>query len=128
MLIIGRKERITIKDISNVTMVAKIDTGAYSNSMHINKVEENELGIEFLLDNNIILFIEKGKYKYKNVISSNGVKETRIITRLSIKLGNKRYKTFFTFTDRTNMRNKVLLGRKFIKGRYLVDVSQEFTY
>ncbi len=128
MLIIGRKERITIKDISNVTMVAKIDTGAYSNSMHINKVEENELGIELLLDNNIILFIEKGKYKYKNVISSNGVKETRIITRLSIKLGNKRYKTFFTFTDRTNMRNKVLLGRKFIKGRYLVDVSQEFTY
>ncbi len=128
MLIIGRKERITIKDISDVTMVAKIDTGAYSNSMHINKVEENELGIELLLDNNIILFIEKGKYKYKNVISSNGVKETRIITRLSIKLGNKRYKTFFTFTDRTNMRNKVLLGRKFIKGRYLVDVSQEFTY
>ncbi len=128
MLIIGRKERITIKDISNVTMVAKIDTGAYSNSMHINKVEENELGIELLLDNNIILFIEKGRYKYKNVISSNGVKETRIITRLSIKLGNKRYKTFFTFTDRTNMRNKVLLGRKFIKGRYLVDVSQEFTY
>ena len=128
MLIIGRTERITIKDISNVTMVAKIDTGAYSNSMHINKVEENELGIELLLDNNIILFIEKGKYKYKNVISSNGVKETRIITRLSIKLGNKRYKTFFTFTDRTNMRNKVLLGRKFIKGRYLVDVSQEFTY
>ena len=128
MLIIGRKERITIKDISNVTMVAKIDTGAYSNSMHINKVEENELGIELLLDNNIILFIEKGRYKYKNVISSNGVKETRIITRLSIKLGNKRYKTFFTFTDRTNMRNKVLLGRKFIKGRYLVDDSQEFTY
>ncbi len=128
MLIIGRKERITIKDISDVTMVAKIDTGAYSNSMHINKVEENELGIELLLDNNIILFIEKGRYKYKNVISSNGVKETRIITRLSIKLGNKRYKTFFTFTDRTNMRNKVLLGRKFIKGRYLVDVSQEFTY
>ena len=128
MTIIGRKELIKIPIVSNDYMVAKIDTGAYSNSMHINKVEENELGIELLLDNNIILFIEKGRYKYKNVISSNGVKETRIITRLSIKLGNKRYKTFFTFTDRTNMRNKVLLGRKFIKGRYLVDVSQEFTY
>jgi hypothetical protein len=32
--------------------------------------------------------------------------------------------TQFSLYDRSDMKNQVLLGRKFLKGRFLVDVSR----
>lgn len=127
MTIIGRKELIKIPIISNEYMVAKIDTGAYSNSIHCDRVEANELGLDIVMDDKTVIRLNTGEYKYKAVKSSNGIIEVRVITKLNVVFNNKKYKTMFTFTNRDNMSSKILIGRKFLSKRYIVDVAKTNT-
>ena len=62
----------------------------------------------------------------KKVISSNGTSEIRVLVKIKLKLGRKVYNTKFTLTDRSNMKNSILIGRKFLRNRFIVDVSKEF--
>lgn len=127
MTIIGRKELIKIPILGNEYMVAKIDTGAYSNSIHCDRVEANEVGLDIVMDDRTIIRLNAGEYKYKAVKSSNGIIEVRVTTKLNVVFNNKRYKTMFTFTNRDNMSSKILIGRKFLSKRYIVDVAKTNT-
>jgi hypothetical protein len=127
MTIIGRKELIKIPIIGNEYMVAKIDTGAYSNSIHCDRVEANEIGLDIVMDNKTVIRLNAGEYKYKSVKSSNGIIEVRVTTKLNVVFNNKKYKTMFTFTNRDNMSSKILIGRKFLSKRYIVDVAKTNT-
>lgn len=141
MLHIGRKENVIIKIpiyklnkknvYVNIDIEAKIDSGAYGNSMHVRKIVEpyyskkNEcIGALVILDNGKKVFIKKDNYFFKNVKSSSGISEKRLATKIKIKIGNKLYKTTFTFTNRDGLRNKILLGRQILKNRFLIDVSK----
>ena len=57
------------------------------------------------------------------VRSSNGIETPRYQVQLKLKLKGEEYKTRFNLSDRSKMRYAVLLGRKFIAKRFLVDVS-----
>lgn len=143
MEIIGRKENIvlklpTYKDSNKVSfklvpMVAKIDSGAYNNSMHVKKITLNyyndkikDYGVLITMDNNIKFFIKNNNFIYKDIKSSNGKIEKRIQTKLKIKIGDKTYLSTFTFSNREGMRNKILLGRQILKDRFLIDVNKTF--
>jgi hypothetical protein len=65
-------------------------------------------------------------YSTKSVKSSNGVAEKRIIVRTSIKIMDKVLRAELSLTDRSEMRYPVLIGRKLIKGYFLVDVSHKY--
>lgn len=127
MTIIGRKELIKIPIVSNEYMVAKIDTGAYSNSMHCDSVVIKENGLDIIMDDKTIISLENGTFRYKNVKSSNGLIESRVTTKLIVVFNNKKYKTMFTFTNRDSMVSKILIGRKFLSKRYIVDVDKTNT-
>lgn len=124
MLVIGRKELIEIPLIMNEPFVAKIDSGAYSNSIHCDTILlQFDGSIDIIIDK-VVLALPAGSFRYKNVKSSNGQSEKRVTTKLSIIFNNKKYKTTFTFTNRNNMKSKVLLGRKFLAKRFIIDVSK----
>lgn len=124
MLVIGRKELIEIPLIMNEPFVAKIDSGAYSNSIHCDTILlQFDGSIDIIIDK-VVLELPAGSFRYKNVKSSNGQNEKRVTTKLSVIFNNKKYKTTFTFTNRNNMKSKVLLGRKFLAKRFIIDVSK----
>lgn len=79
------------------------------------------------MDDKTVIRLNTGEYKYKAVKSSNGIIEVRVITKLNVVFNNKKYKTMFTFTNRDNMNSKILLGRKFLSKRYIVDVAKTNT-
>ena len=64
-------------------------------------------------------------YKVKKVRSSNGIETSRYQIKLRIELKGKSYRTTFNLSNRSEMRYPVLLGRKLLAGRFLVDVSEE---
>lgn len=124
MIVIGRKELIEIPLIMSEPFVAKIDSGAYSNSIHCDTILlQFDGSIDIIIDK-VVLELPAGSFRYKNVKSSNGQSEKRVTTKLSIIFNNKKYKTTFTFTNRNNMKSKVLLGRKFLAKRFIIDVSK----
>lgn len=129
-LLIGGKEFISIPELNIKRVLARIDTGARTSSIHCAKVWIERF------DNKPVLCVHLLKkttrvtrfndFKIKTVKSSNGLAEKRYAIRLKIKLGNKIYKTEFTLAKRDKMNYPVLLGRKFLKNRFWVDVSADY--
>jgi len=132
--IIGMHERITISKHDIKDLPTKTDTGAYNCAIDCSFAEEriNETGdkvlVYTLLNPESKYYSRKRiitkKYKVKTVRSSNGIETLRYQVKLNIELKGKKYKTTFNLSNRAKMRYPVLLGRKFIANRFLVDVGK----
>lgn len=125
---IGRLEHIALPGLGVLRVEAKLDTGAYRSALHYQKLRIRRVGEEKRL---VVVFQMGGQRKTKvfktfkrvTVKSSNGEKSRRYLISTSVRLGPHRVRTQFTLFDRSDMRYQVLLGRKFLRGRFVVDVS-----
>ena len=109
---------------------AKIDTGADSSSIwasDLNVAKDGTLSF-CLFDKSSPLYtgekISRKGYKVKVVRSSNGDEAIRYRVELPLKLAGHSIKARFTLADRSKNNFPVLIGRKTLKGKFLVDVSQ----
>ena len=133
MHIIGRLERINLPNWDLIGLEAKVDTGAYSSSIHCSHIhsfeKNNEIWVRFQL-----LDPEHSSYNHKtfevpvsdvrDVKSSNGSVESRYFVSTIIELNKQLIEVELSLTDRSEMKYPVLLGRKFLLNRFLVDVSK----
>lgn len=132
--VIGRTELVDIPEWDLFELVAKIDTGAYTSSLHCHHIKPLEKkGKSFvrfkLLDPSHAIYNDKEFelpiYKTKKVKSSNGQIEERFIVETTIIVVGERLKAQFSLTDRSEMRYPILIGRRLLKGRFLVDVQRK---
>jgi hypothetical protein len=65
------------------------------------------------------------QFSLKRVRSSNGLLEERYSVETTIRLFEKIIPLELTLTERRNMRFPVLLGRRFLSGRFVVDSSRK---
>ena len=65
-------------------------------------------------------------HKLKRVKSSNGTVQLRASIKVDIQFFGKRYRTVVSLTNRSDLKYPMLIGRKFLANRFLVDVSQEY--
>jgi hypothetical protein len=65
-------------------------------------------------------------HRKKVVKSSNGSREERFVVKTKVQLSDKLLTAELSLTDRSEMRYPVLVGRKLINGRFLVDVSKKY--
>jgi hypothetical protein len=65
-------------------------------------------------------------YKLKKVKSSNGSVQLRASIKVDMLFFGRKYKTVISLTDRSDMKYPMLIGRKFLSERFLVDVSLEY--
>lgn len=128
MQIIGRKEIVALPELNLGEVVAKIDTGAYTSSIHCieSKVEGEILNCLFVDENEEKTRLSFDFFKIRLVKSSNGISEERFSVFTKIKIGDELFDIELTLSDRSEMRHPILLGRKFLKKRFLVDVAQKF--
>lgn len=132
MNIIGRKERINFTGLHLEGVLVKIDTGAYTSSIHCSKIIREDG------DKVSCVFLEPGTPGYTGemlsfdvereviVKSSNGTGEKRSMIRTEIMLFGEAHEIYLTLTNRNDMRYPVLLGRRFLRGKFLVDVGKSF--
>lgn len=123
-MLIGRKEQADLPSFGLKNQLVKVDTGAYTSSIHVvsAKIINGTLSVQF--SENDSQLIEFDTWQTKKVRSSNGFMDERYAVKGTIKLGEKTYKTFFTLTSRSRMRYPILLGRKFLNNRFIVDTSK----
>lgn len=127
-LIIGRKDVADLPRFGLSGVPVKIDSGAYTSTIHCAKVEENDGKLEVIfLDKKDDAFTgEKvifDEFSVKKVRSSSGQAQYRYKVKGNILLFGKKYNTEFTLSRRTKMRYPVLLGRKLLNKRFLIDTS-----
>ena len=130
--IIGRKEKIALPDLGLKLVWAKIDTGAYTSSLHAEHIREEIVDGVKVLKFEVLMEGHKdftGKtisireYRQKKVKNSFGQTETRYLITTKIRIAGETFSAEFTLSDRSSMKNSILLGRKILHDRFLVDVN-----
>lgn len=130
MKIIGRFEKVTLPTLELQDLDAKVDTGADTSALHCDHIKVHDDGnVSFrLLDKKHEAYNNKSftlpLHKLKRVKSSNGKTELRPYVKLPIEFFGKKYITVISLTNREKMKYPMLLGRKFLGKKFLVDVSQ----
>ncbi|WKK78869.2 ATP-dependent zinc protease family protein [Marivirga arenosa] len=132
---IGRVDKISLPELGLVNVQAKIDTGAYTSAIHCSKIHlEKEDNADFLVYTISGKRLGEGMkarkfrtsdFKLKKIRSSNGQVQERYVIKTKVKIFNKIYNTEFSLSDRSHMKNPILLGRKLLSGRFVVDVAEE---
>ncbi|WP_332911449.1 RimK/LysX family protein [Algoriphagus boritolerans] len=56
--------------------------------------------------------------------NSFGQAEVRYLIVTKIKIAGETFSAEFTLSDRSNMKNSILLGRKILRDKFLVDVNK----
>lgn len=115
---------------SQPDILAKIDTGADSSSVWASNITVDKNGVlKFSLFGEDSPYYNGKVYKRKDfsatkVRSSNGQTQIRYKTHIVITIAGRRIKAFVTLADRSKNKYAVLVGRRTIAGKFLVDTKK----
>lgn len=110
---------------------AKIDTGADSSAVWASNIRIDKDGVlKFSIFGegspyyNGKIF-KRTDYSVARVRSSSGHEQIRYRTHFWVKLGGRKIKMLMNLSDRSKNEFPVLIGRRSISGKFLVDVSKK---
>lgn len=130
MQILGRSDRVDLPKLGLTGIHAKVDTGAYTCSLHCSSVEVINGRLEFvLLDEEHPEFtgmkFKFRKFDQREIKNSFGEAELRYVIKTQIKIYDKVIRAEFSLSNRGNLKFPVLLGRKILRHRFLIDVTKK---
>ena len=124
--IIGRREIVDFPELGLSGISAKIDTGAYSSTLHCRDIkvsDEQQKILSFKVLGSPEKEIHFKEFSQKKIKNSFGEAEKRYVIKTKIKIAGRMIKSIISLTDRGNMGYPVLIGRKLLKNKFMVDVS-----
>ena len=132
MLTIGHIELVDLPELGLFNIKAKTDTGAATSVLHCEDFQIIEKKGHKFINCHIRVDFEKDEvltftfpvYNERIVKSSFGQTETRQIFITKIKMFDRLFDIKLSLRDRSCMTYPMLLGRNFIHGKFLVDVSK----
>ncbi|MFU8802612.1 MAG: ATP-dependent zinc protease [Bradymonadaceae bacterium] len=133
--VIGWREWATLTDLGLPAIKAKVDTGARSSAIHAYEISTFERDgvhmVRFLVhpvqrNTRETVAIETPIHDEREVRSSTGHGQLRIVIRPLIKLFDESWPIDLTLTNRELMGFRMLLGREALRGRFLIDPSKSF--
>lgn len=124
--VIGRFDKAEFPALHLNDIAIKIDTGAYTSSIHCDNIREEDgvLLCTFLDDEHPLYNGKEFIFKDYDIVfvrSSNGIIQKRYQVVSTIKIFNKVYKISLSLSSRQEMRFPVLIGRKFLTKKFIVD-------
>ncbi|MBX2971266.1 MAG: RimK/LysX family protein [Cyclobacteriaceae bacterium] len=127
---LGRSDRVDLPGLGLYNIHAKIDTGAYTSSLHCSRAEVKNGVLEFvLLDDEHPEFtgmvFSFAEFETRLIKNSFGVAENRYIIKTTVKLFDEEILTEFSLSDRDALRFPILLGRKILRNRFVIDVTKK---
>lgn len=128
--IIGRVDKIDFPKLGLYDIDVKIDTGAYTSTIHYSKIIEENNTLRCIFNSDKHQNFGKTEFifdEYSSTIvkSSNGLKEKRYKIKSEVIFFGKTYKINLTLSTRNTMRFPALIGRQFLKRKFMVDVDLE---
>lgn len=127
--IIGIVEHVSIGNRA-IDVPAKIDTGADSSAIWATNIRVDKDGVlKFSLFGEGSPYYNGKIYKRSDfsvaaVKSSNGEVQIRYRTHFVVKIAGRKVRVMFNLSDRSRNHYKILIGRRTISRKFLVDVSK----
>jgi hypothetical protein len=132
---VGCFEEVSLPDLGLQSVIAKIDTGAFSGAIHCTDIHVERRGV---LRKRFLKFTPAGKAKLatetdqflkKHVRSATGHRVVRYLVKTTIVVQGKSYPIEIGLSDRSDMKYQVLVGRRFLREHnMLVDVTLNVAY
>jgi hypothetical protein len=130
-MVVGELEKVWI-DPPGAVLIARIDTGAQSSSVHAENMVEFERDGEDWVRFNLTLddearALERRVVRYVRVYQQadrNGTR--RPVVSMRLRLGDVQSSFEFTLADRSHLEHQMILGRNFLADMALVDVGKQF--
>ncbi len=131
--VIGEAEHVVIEP-EGIVLKARIDTGAKTSSMGVEKLDEFERDgkpwVRFIIkrpENGEAVQFTLPIERISKIKRHGGEAQRRPVVILHVVLGSIDHKREFTLTDRSGFEYPVLLGRNYLMDAAVVDVSRKFT-
>lgn len=130
---IGWKDKIDFLDFDLTDVPVKIDTGANTSALHCSSIElvkkYRKHYVKFTpLDESFEGFAGKEYtlpfHKESTIKNSFGQEENRYVVQTKVLLFGKKYDIDLSLTNRSKLEFPVLLGRRFLRRKCVVDVSK----
>lgn len=133
MQVLGRCDRVDLPKLGLLNVRAKVDTGAYNCALHCKEVNVVNGDLEVIvLDEEHPEFTGSKfvfkKFKQKQIRNSFGESELRYVIKTQIKIFDRLIRAEFSLTNRGNLKFPVLLGRKILRDRFIIDVTKKDLY
>jgi hypothetical protein len=130
-VIVGRAELVHFMDFEMADVPAKVDTGAYRSAVHADQIQLSDDGkkLSFRLlgghpvCGGLATVVETDQFQKVWIANSFGQREERFEVKLRVKLGPKIFTATFSLADRSKKIYPILLGRKMLNNRFLVDTA-----
>ena len=131
-IIIGRSELLHFMDYDMADIPAKVDTGAYRSAAHADNIKLSEDGktLSFRLLGEhpvcgaMATEMSTQEFKVVSIANSFGHREDRYEVKLRVKIGPKIFWATFSLADRSKKIYPILIGRKMLNNRFMVDTSE----
>jgi len=135
ILRLGWREWAALPDLCLPAIKVKVDTGARTSALHAFYTEKYRLDsvdmVKFLIhpiQRNFDFQVEchAPLVDFREVSDSGGHREMRYVIETSIVIGNSNWPIEITLTNRDNMRFRMLLGRRAMEARAVIEPGASY--
>ncbi len=127
----GRIERVRLTP-GDVVVEAKLDTGAHTSSLDAMNMRRlirdgtDWVAFDVTGNDGRSVRIERPVMRIAEIKSALGIDEDRPVVTLGICIGKVYRLTEVNLVDRSDLTTRLLIGRRFLKGRLLVNVNRRY--
>jgi hypothetical protein len=133
-MIIGRSELVAFPEFNINNIPAKVDTGAdgstiFASNIRVVKLKSGQhvLKFELLKDGHPYYdgrTHQADRFSQTRIKSSFGDIQVRYAITTTVRVAGRNVRAKFSLSDRSNSSYAVLLGRRLLKGRFMIDVEE----
>lgn len=132
---IGWREWVALPDLGLAAIKAKVDTGARTSALHAFLIEPyRDNGVDMLRflihpvqhNDDFVVECRCPILDQRDVTDSGGHKEKRYVIQSDVVIGDNRWPIEMTLTNRDTMAFRMLLGRRAMEQRFLVDPGASY--
>ncbi|MFT5223707.1 MAG: hypothetical protein ACI867_002031 [Glaciecola sp.] len=133
--VIGWREWVFLPTLGDIVVKAKVDTGARTSAIHATNVEpfdrNDDQWVRFLVhpdhdDPDVTKSVEARLVDRRHIRSSSGNQEHRYVVHVKASLHGVTFPIELTLTERSDMGFRMLLGRRAVRRRFLIDGSRSY--
>ena len=115
-------------ELQRVPLLSKIDTGAWSNTLHAADIEiiesRPESRIRFRLEEEGG-WVERPIQRWRRIMDTGGHETMRPVIRTTIEIASRDFDVEVCLADRSRLKHRMILGRNFLRLGFVVNPSRQ---